>query len=53
MLEKGLAGLRIDAIMNIKKDLDFPDFGPDGPDGLSGCWRMIESVDGIGELLDD
>ena len=52
-LEKGLAGFRIDAIMNIKKDLDFPDFGPDGPDGLSGCWRMIESVDGIGELLDD
>ena len=36
-LEKGLAGFRIDAIMNIKKDLDFPDFGPDGPDGLSGC----------------
>ncbi|MFR5485904.1 alpha-glucosidase [Eubacterium sp.] len=52
-LEKGLAGFRIDAIMNIKKDLDFPDFEPDGPDGLSGCWRMIESVDGIGELLDD
>ena len=52
-LEKGLAGFRIDAIMNIKKDLDFPDFGPDGPDGLSGCWCMIESVDGIGELLDD
>lgn len=48
-----MAGFRIDAIMNIKKDLDFPDFGPDGPDGLSGCWRMIESVDGIGELLDD
>ena len=52
-LEKGLAGFRIDAIMNIKKDLDFHDFEPDGPDGLSGCWRMIESVEGIGELLDD
>lgn len=52
-LEKGLAGFRIDAIMNIKKGLDFPDFGPDGPDGLSGCWRMIESVGGIDELLDD
>lgn len=36
-LEKGLAGFRIDAIMNIKKDLDFPDFGPDGPEAWSGC----------------
>ena len=52
-LEKGLAGFRIDAIMNIKKDLDFPTLEPDGSDGLSSCWRMIESVDGIGELLED
>ncbi len=29
-LEKGLSGFRIDAIINIKKDLDFPDFAPDG-----------------------
>ena len=52
-IEKGLAGFRIDAIMNIKKDLDFPTLEPDGSDGLSSCWRMIESVDGIGELLED
>lgn len=52
-LEKGVAGFRIDAIINIKKDLDFPDFEPDGPDGLAGCWRMVESVDGVGELLED
>ena len=52
-IEKGLAGFRIDAIMNIKKDLDFPTLEPDGFDGLSSCWRMIESVDGIGELLED
>lgn len=52
-LEKGLAGFRIDAIINIKKDLAFPDFEPDGPDGLAGCWRMIETVDGVGEFLDD
>lgn len=52
-LDKGLAGFRIDAIINIKKDLDFPDYEPDGPDGLAGCWRMVESVDGVGELLED
>ena len=52
-LEKGLAGFRIDAIINIKKNLAFPDFEPDGKDGMAGCWRMIESADGIGELLED
>ncbi len=52
-LEKGLAGFRIDAIINIKKDLDFPDFKPDGPDGLAGCWKMVDKVDGVGELLED
>lgn len=52
-LEKGLAGFRIDAIINIKKDLEFPSFDPDGPDGLAGCWKMVESVDGIGEYLED
>ena len=52
-LEKGLSGFRIDAIINIKKDLDFPDFAPDGKDGLASCWKMVESVDGVGELLED
>ena len=52
-LEKGLAGFRIDAIINIKKNLDFPDFEPDGADGLAGCWKMVESVDGVGEFLED
>lgn len=52
-LEKGLAGFRIDAIINIKKDLDFPDFEPDGTDGLAGCWKMVESVDGVGDFLED
>lgn len=52
-LEKGLAGFRIDAIINIKKNLDFPDFEPDGPDGLAGCWKMVESVEGVGEFLED
>ncbi|MDD6348089.1 MAG: alpha-glucosidase [Lachnospiraceae bacterium] len=52
-LEKGLAGFRIDAIINIKKDLDFPSFAPDGPDGLAACWKMVDSVNGVGDLLED
>lgn len=52
-LEKGVAGFRIDAIINIKKDLDFKSFAPDGPDGLTSIWRMVESVEGVGELLED
>ena len=52
-LEKGLAGFRIDAIINIKKDLKFPNFEPDGADGMAGCWKMVESVEGVGELLED
>ena len=52
-LEKGLAGFRIDAIINIQKDLDFPSYTPDGPDGLAALARMIESVDGVGDKLQD
>lgn len=52
-LEKGLSGFRIDAIINIKKDLNFPDFAPDGKDGLASCWKMVENVDGVGKLLED
>ena len=52
-LEKGLAGFRIDAIINIKKDLDFPNLEPDGADGLAGCWRMVENVEGVGEYLEN
>ena len=52
-LEKGLAGFRIDTIINIKKDLDFPNLEPDGADGLAGCWRMVENVEGVGEYLED
>ena len=52
-LDKGVAGFRIDAIINIKKDLSFPDYEPDGPDGMTGIFRMVEGVDGVGELLED
>lgn len=52
-LEKGLAGFRIDAIMNVKKDMEFKDLEPDGEDGLGEVWRMLETVDGVGEMLED
>ena len=50
-LDKGIAGFRIDAIINIKKDVNFPSYEPDGPDGMCACTAMVERVDGIGELL--
>lgn len=52
-LEKGLAGFRIDAIINIKKDLNFTDLEPDGADGLAGCYKMVERVTGVGDLLEE
>ena len=52
-LDKGLAGFRIDAIINIKKDLAFPDMEPDGDDRLASCWRMVENVEGVDALLED
>ena len=52
-LDKGIAGFRIDAIINIKKHLAFPDFEADGPDGLCACTKMVESVDGVGEFLEE
>ena len=52
-LDKGLAGFRIDAIINIKKDLAFPVMEPDGDDGLASCWRMVENAEGVDELLED
>lgn len=52
-LDKGLAGFRIDAIINIKKDLAFPDYPADGPDGLAMCTQMVDSVEGVGDFLAD
>ena len=52
-LDKGLAGFRIDAIINIKKDLTFSDLEPDGADGLASCWKMVERANGVDELLEE
>ncbi len=50
-LEKGLAGFRIDAIINIKKLLPFRDFPADRADGLCSVDRMLEEAKGVGDLL--
>lgn len=50
-LDKGLAGFRIDAIINIKKDLRFADFPADRPDGLCSVDRMLEQAVGVGDFL--
>lgn len=42
-LEKGLTGFRIDAIINIKKNLDFPDFEPDGRTVLPGAGKWSKA----------
>ncbi len=50
-LEKGLAGFRIDAIINIKKALPFRDYAPDRSDGLCSINTMLKDAEGIGAFL--
>ena len=52
-LDKGIAGFRIDAILNIKKvfPLRGHDFPVDRDDGMSNCTRMITEAEGIGDFL--
>ncbi len=50
-LEKGLAGFRVDAIINIKKALPFRSYEPDREDGLCSIGAMLEEAEGIGEFL--
>ena len=52
-LDKGVSGFRIDAIINIGKNTTFPSYEPDGTDGLAGCWRMIDSMETVGKLLEE
>ena len=55
-LDKGVAGFRIDAIVNIKKDLAFRDYPADRPDGLSDCRRMLTEpgvAEGLGAFLEE
>lgn len=52
-LAKGLGGFRIDAIINIKKDVNLPSSEPDGKDGLANGAKMVEAAQGIGALLEE
>ncbi|NNJ28354.1 alpha-glucosidase [Lacrimispora defluvii] len=50
-LKKGIAGFRIDAIMNIKKALPFHDYEPDREDGLADCRLMLKENKGVMDFL--
>ena len=54
-LDKGIAGFRIDAILNLKKV--FPlrgyNFPADREDGMASCRNMIYAAKGIGEFLEE
>ncbi len=50
-LKKGIAGFRIDAIMNIKKALPFHDYEPDREDGLADCRLMLNENEGVMDFL--
>ena len=52
-LDKGLAGFRIDAIINIKKLLPFRDLPADRADGLCSPQYMLDEAEGIEEFLDE
>lgn len=43
-LDKGVAGFRIDAIMNIAKDLNFPGLPADADDGMCSANRMTAKL---------
>lgn len=52
-LEKGIAGFRLDAIINIKKDLRFADFPADRDDGMCSAGMMLEHAQGVHEFLQE
>ncbi|HIZ42355.1 MAG TPA: alpha-glucosidase [Candidatus Gemmiger excrementigallinarum] len=50
-LDKGLAGFRIDAIINIKKVLPYRDYPADRSDGMCSISTMNYHAKGIGQFL--
>ncbi|MDD3339602.1 MAG: alpha-glucosidase [Lachnospiraceae bacterium] len=52
-LDKGLAGFRIDAIINIKKVLPFKDYPADRADGLCSIQHMLEEAEGVQDFLQE
>ncbi len=52
-LEKGIAGFRLDAIINIKKDLRFLDFPADREDGMCAGTTMLAYARGVTDFLQE
>lgn len=52
-LEKGIAGFRLDAIINIKKDTRFQDFPDDREDGMCSAAAMLKEAKGVHEFLQE
>ena len=52
-LDKGLAGFRIDAIINIKKALPFRNYPADRDDGLSSVDNMLFEAKGVLDFLNE
>lgn len=52
-LEKGIAGFRLDAIINIKKDTRFQDFPADREDGMCSAAAMLKEAKGVHEFLQE
>ncbi len=50
-LDKGIAGFRVDAIINIKKVLPWKDYPADREDGLCNIDCMLKEAKGIGEFF--
>lgn len=50
-LDKGIDGFRIDAIINIKKDLEWESYPADNTDGLCDVRNMLKKATGIGKFL--
>ena len=50
-LDKGLAGFRIDAIINIKKALPWQDYPADRADGMCNPGEMLKHAVGVGDFL--
>lgn len=52
-LHKGVAGFRVDAIINIKKDLRFMDFPADREDGMCAPTTMLAYAQGVTDFLQE
>ncbi len=50
-LDKGVSGFRLDAIINLKKDLRFQDGPADSPDGTCAVSKMLPQTAEIGAFL--